>query len=129
MSEKNQTYKCNICGNVVELVYVGGWQLVCCGQPMQLLHPKSDDGNEEVALCEKHVPIIERINGAVRVRVGKNPHPMTKDHYIRWIELFYDGKVYQKYLEPGDAPEAEFKIEPGNFTARAYCNVHGLWTS
>lgn len=122
MTEVKQIYKCNICGNIVEVLHAGVGQLVCCGQPMELLKEKTED----VGL-EKHVPIIEKSNGKVKVKVGSVPHPMEDKHWIEWIELVADGKVYRKFLNPGDSPEADFEIEAENITAREYCNLHGLW--
>ncbi len=122
MTEVKQIYKCNICGNIVEVLHAGVGQLVCCGQPMELLKEKTED----VGL-EKHVPVIEKSNGKVKVKVGSVPHPMEDKHWIEWIELVADGKVYWKFLNPGDSPEADFEIEAENITAREYCNLHGLW--
>jgi len=78
---------------------------------------------------EKHVPVIEKTEKGVKVKVGSVPHPMEEAHYIEWIEILVDGKVYRKFLKPGDKPEAEFAIPNtrDDFQARAYCNVHGLW--
>ncbi len=122
--EKMQVYKCNICGNIVELLHVGGGELVCCGQPMQLLEEKTADSG-----TEKHVPYIERVGDKYVVKVGQNTaHPMQDNHYIEWIELIVDGKVYRKFLNPGDEPMAEFEVPAGNDVyAREYCNLHGLW--
>ena len=122
MTEVKQIYKCNICGNIVEVVHTGVGQLVCCGQPMELLKEKTKD----VGL-EKHVPVIEKSNGKIKVKVGSVPHPMEDKHWIEWIELVADGKVYRNFLNPGDNPEADFKIEAENITVREYCNLHGLW--
>jgi len=122
MTEVKQIYKCNICGNIVEVLHAGVGQLVCCGQPMELLKEKTED----VGL-EKHVPVIEKSNGKFKVKVGSVPHPMEDKHWIEWIELVADGKVYRKFLNPGDIPEADFEIEAENITAREYCNLHGLW--
>ncbi len=122
--EVNQAYKCSICGNIVELVHVGGGQLVCCGKPMDLLSEKSEDAG-----MEKHVPVVEKTATGYMVKVGSVPHPMEAAHYIEWIELIADGGVYRKCLKPGDAPEAEFCITAQNVFAREYCNIHGLWKS
>ncbi len=124
MVEINQIYKCNICGNIVEVLYAGGGDLVCCGQMMELLVPKTKDEGKE-----KHVPVIEQEEVGVKVKVGSDPHPMEENHYIQWIEVIIDGRVYKKFLKPGDEPKAEFSIKGENITARAYCNVHGLWQS
>ena len=123
MTERLQVYKCEVCGNIVEVVGAGAGELVCCGQPMTLQEEKTQD-----AATEKHVPFIEKTNEGVRVRVGQNAtHPMEAEHYIQWIELVADGKAYRQFLEPGDAPEAVFAVTAAGVTAREYCNVHGLW--
>jgi len=122
MIARNQIYKCNVCGNIIEVLHVGGGQLVCCGQPMELLEGKTEDVGRE-----KHVPVIERTKKGVKVKVGSVPHPMEKEHYIEWIEIIADGRVYRKFLNPGDKPEAEFEIKTEKIEAREYCNIHGLW--
>lgn len=126
MVKQNQIYRCAICGNVVEVIYAGGGNLTCCNQPMELVRPV-ESNNEENEESKKHVPVIERMNGMVRVYVGKIPHPMTEKHHIAWIELIYDNKIYRKFLKVGEKPEAVFRVENGEFRARAYCNIHGLW--
>jgi len=122
MAKKLQIYKCNMCGNIVEVLHGGAGELVCCGKPMELLDEKTAD-----ATTEKHVPVIEKIDGGYKVKVGTVPHPMTKEHLIEWIELLADGKAYRQFLEPGAAPEATFHIEGISVSAREHCNVHGLW--
>jgi len=122
MTELNQIYKCNICGNIIEVIHTGVGQLVCCGQPMELLTEKTED----VGL-EKHVPIIEKVGEKVKVKVGSVPHPMEQKHYIEWIEIITDGKTCRKFLKPEDKPEAEFEITAEKIEAREYCNIHGLW--
>ena len=122
MTEINQIYKCEVCGNIVELVHTGKGQLVCCGKPMLLMNPNTQD-----ASMEKHVPVVESTPDGVRVKIGSAPHPMVEEHYIEWIEILADGKVYRKYLKPGDSPEAEFCIKAENIVARELCNIHGLW--
>ncbi|MBN3036840.1 MAG: desulfoferrodoxin [Candidatus Diapherotrites archaeon] len=124
MTELRQVYKCNVCGNIVEVLHAGVGELVCCGQPMQLLDEKTQDKG-----MEKHVPVIERSGDVVRVKVGSVPHPMEEAHYIEWVELVADGVVHRKFLKPGDAPEAEFHVSARELSAREYCNVHGLWVS
>ncbi|MDD3628946.1 MAG: desulfoferrodoxin [Candidatus Humimicrobiaceae bacterium] len=124
MTEKLQIYKCEICGNVVEVLHTGKGQLVCCGQPMKLYEENTVD-----AALEKHVPVIERTDSGFKVKVGSVAHPMIDVHYIEWIELIANGKAYRKFLNPGDEPEAEFCIKADNVTAREYCNIHGLWKS
>ena len=123
-TEKLQVYKCPICGNIVEVVHAAGGTLACCGQPMDLLTENTTD-----AAVEKHVPVIETAGGGIRVAVGSVAHPMGDDHYIEWIEVLVDGKAYRQFLNPGDTPEAFFAIEGTNVSARAYCNLHGLWKS
>lgn len=123
MTEKLQIYKCNVCGNMVEVIHTGVGQLVCCGQPMELLKEKIEEEG-----TEKHLPVIEKTEKGVLVKVGSVPHPMEDAHYIEWIEIIVRGNSYRKFLKPGDAPEAEFEVsaeEP--IEAREYCNIHGLW--
>ena len=122
MAKIFQVYKCDLCGNIVETVQSGGGNLVCCGQNMELLTENSVD-----AATEKHVPVIERSNGTVTVKVGSVAHPMEDAHYIQWIELLADGKSYTQFLNPGDTPEATFKVDADKITVREYCNLHGHW--
>ena len=122
MAKKLEIYKCEVCGNIVEVVHGGVGELVCCGEPMLLVTENTVD-----AAKEKHVPVIEKIEGGYKVKVGSVAHPMEEKHYIEWIELIADGKAYRQFLEPGQAPEAMFKIEAASVTAREYCNLHGLW--
>ncbi|KPK41368.1 MAG: desulfoferrodoxin [Phycisphaerae bacterium SG8_4] len=122
MAERLQIYKCATCGNIVEVLSGGAGQLVCCGGPMDLLDEKTAD-----AATEKHVPVIEKIGGGYKVKVGSVPHPMTDEHLIEWIELLADGKAYRQFLEPGAEPEATFNVEADSVSAREHCNVHGLW--
>ena len=122
MTKLNQIYRCNVCGNIVEMAHTGVGQLVCCGQPMELLEEKiQDDG------AEKHVPVIEQIDSGIIVRVGSVEHPMLPEHYIEWIEILFGDKVDRKFLKPGNKPEAIFNVRPEKLVARDYCNVHGLW--
>ena len=122
MAAQLEVYKCKACGNIVEVLHGGKGELVCCGEPMTLLKENTTD-----AALEKHVPVIEKIEGGVKVKVGEAAHPMTEEHYIEWIEIIADGMAYRKFLNPGEAPEAVFKLEANNVTAREYCNLHGLW--
>ena len=122
MTELRQIYKCEVCGNIVEVVHPSGGTLVCCGKPMTLLNENTTD-----AAVEKHVPVIEKIDGGVLVKVGAVEHPMVEKHYIEWIEVHTANKVYRKYLKPGDKPEAVFKLDEEVLYAREYCNLHGLW--
>ncbi len=123
MTEKSQIYKCEICGNIVEMLHAGEGELVCCGAPMKLFKENTVD-----AAKEKHIPVIEKIEGGFRIKVGSVAHPMEDKHYIEWIEVITeDGKVYRQFLHPGEKPEAVFKVDASKITAREYCNLHGLW--
>jgi superoxide reductase len=124
MTKQKQIYRCSICGNIIEVVHPSGGTLSCCGQPMELLTENSKD-----AALEKHVPVIEKINGGYQVSVGSVEHPMAPEHYIEWIELITDTQVMRKYLKPGEKPVAVFMTDATDVAAREYCNVHGLWKS
>jgi len=124
MAEKLGIYKCEICGNIVEVLHEGKGELVCCGQPMKQFKENTVDASKE-----KHVPVIEKTDGGFKVKVGGVPHPMEEKHFIEWIELIADGKAYRQFLKPGEAPEAFFRIDAVSVTAREYCNIHGLWKS
>lgn len=125
MTQREKVYKCEVCGNIVEVLHAGAGELVCCGKPMTLMPEKTQEQEGK----EKHVPVIEKTEKGVKVKVGSVAHPMEEKHYIEWIELIADGRVLRKFLKPGDAPEADFEISEENITAREYCNVHGLWKS
>ena len=123
MTKKMEIYKCEACGNIVEMLHEGEGELVCCGAPMKLFQENTVD-----AAKEKHIPVVEKIEGGFKVKVGSVAHPMEEKHYIEWIEaITNDGKVYRQFLNPGAAPEAVFKINANKITAREYCNLHGLW--
>ena len=107
---------------MVEVIRGGAGSLVCCGKPMELLAENSTD-----AAQEKHVPVIEKVDGGVKVTVGSVNHPMQDEHFIEWIEIIVDGKAYRQFLNPGDEPVAEFCVSAEKVSAREYCNVHGLW--
>ena len=124
-----QVFKCEECGNIVEILFGGGALLHCCGSPMTLQEEKTAD-----VTTEKHVPYIEKVEGGYKVKVGQNAaHPMEKEHYIQWIELLVGNRVYRQYLKPGDAPEACFCdcceecCSETKVSAREFCNVHGHW--
>ena len=132
MTKDNQIYKCNVCGNIVEVLHTGVGQLVCCNQSMELLEEKiKNDG------LEKHVPVIEELpanvcqgKDGVKIKIGEIEHPMEENHYIEWIEIIpVDGKRGKKFLKPGDKPEVEFYTRQKIIGIRAYCNIHGLWKS
>lgn len=123
MKQSLKVFKCNVCGNIVEVLNDGAGQLVCCGQPMKHLVENTVD-----AAKEKHVPVKEVVDGGLKVKVGSVAHPMDETHYIQWIEIISDGKIYRQALKPGESPEAVFPVS-GDWTAREYCNLHGLWKS
>ncbi|MFW5730861.1 MAG: desulfoferrodoxin [Desulfonatronovibrionaceae bacterium] len=122
MAEMKQIYKCEVCGNIVEVLHGGQGELVCCGQPMKLFTENTVD-----AAKEKHVPVIEKTAQGYKVKVGSVDHPMEEKHYIEWIELIADGRAYREFLKPGQKPVAEFCIQADQVSAREYCNIHGLW--
>ena len=118
----NEIYKCSVCGNMVEVVHVGGGTLVCCGKDMILQDPNTVD-----AAIEKHVPVVESVNDKVIVKIGAVEHPMTEEHHIEWVEVITKARVYRKTFTPGEKPFAEFSIAEEVIEVRAYCNLHGLW--
>ncbi|MFH1502796.1 MAG: desulfoferrodoxin [Candidatus Eisenbacteria bacterium] len=122
MAAKLEVYKCEKCGNIVEVLHGGAGTLVCCGEDMVLLKEQTAD-----ATTEKHVPVMEKTEHGVKVKVGSVPHPMEDKHHIEWIEVVAGGKAYREFLKPGAPPEATFCIEAKIDTLREYCNVHGLW--
>ncbi|MBN2136465.1 MAG: desulfoferrodoxin [Sedimentisphaerales bacterium] len=122
MAEMLQIYRCKACGNIVEVLHAGAGTLVCCGANMEKLEPKTAD-----SATEKHVPVIEKSDSGIKVKVGSVPHPMTGEHYIEWISILADGKTCRKFLKPNDAPEAVFCVTGDSVTAQEFCNVHGLW--
>ena len=122
MPERMEVYKGDVCGNIVEILHGGKGQLVCCNQPMKQMKENTVD-----AAKEKHVPVIEKVANGFKVKVGSVAHPMEEKHYIEFVELIVDGKIYRQFLAPGQAPEAFFEISGDKVTAREYCNLHGLW--
>ncbi len=123
MAERLQVYKCEVCGNIIEVMHGGMGELVCCGQPMKLFVENTVD-----AAKEKHVPVVEKTAEGIKVKVGSVAHPMEEKHFIEWVELNVAGKVYRQFLNPGEAPEALFCVnDDGPAVAREYCNLHGLW--
>lgn len=127
VQREKEVFKCNVCGNIAEVLHVGGAELVCCGQPMELQAEKTQDEG-----AEKHVPVIEKIDEGYKVKIGSVAHPMENDHYIEWIELIVDRNFYaRKFLTPGQDPEVRFAFlgEPSSVEAREFCTLHGLWKS
>jgi len=124
MTKRLQIYKCEKCGNVVEVLHEGVGELVCCGEPMKVMKEQTAD-----SATEKHVPVIEAGDSGVKVKVGSVPHPMEDKHYIEWVQIMSGDNVYRIFLKPGGAPEGTFRVLKGDVSAREYCNVHGLWRS
>ena len=122
MAKRIEIYKCEACGNIVEVLHGGDGELVCCGEPMKLMVENKVD-----AAKEKHVPVIEKISGGIKVKVGSVAHPMEDKHYIEWIEIIADCKAYRQFLKSGEKPEASFQVIADKIQARGYCNLHGLW--
>ena len=125
--DKLKVFKCEVCGNIVEVLHHGGGELVCCSQKM-----KEEQDNTTDAATEKHVPLIESMEGGYKVKVGSVAHPMIEKHYIEWVELIINNKIYRKHLKPEELPEVIFEIKlekASKIKARAYCNLHGLWKS
>jgi superoxide reductase len=122
MTNKKEIYKCEVCGNIVEVLHDGVGTLVCCGQPMNLMKEKTEEeGNE------KHIPVILENEEGVNIKVGSVEHPMTPEHHIEWIEISTENGESKKFLTPDDKPEANFPVKNKNIKAREYCNIHGLW--
>ena len=119
-----EVYKCTHCGNIVEVIHAGAAPLNCCGTAMELLAENTVD-----AAKEKHVPVIEKVDGGYKVSVGSVAHPMEEKHFIEWIELVADGIAYRQFLKPGEAPVAVFCVTATTVTAREYCNLHGHWSA
>lgn len=122
MAQRSQVYKCDTCGNIVEVLHGGPGGLVCCGKSMKLLIENTVD-----AAKEKHVPVVERLDDGIKVAVGSVLHPMEETHFIEWIELSTSDRTYRRYLNPGQVPEAFFPVNAWPVTVKEYCNLHGLW--
>jgi len=122
MSDTKDFYRCSVCGNLVEVINNGGGELVCCGQPMNLLKANTSDG-----AVEKHVPVAVRNGNQLHVTVGSVAHPMTEAHYIQWICITQGNKTQHVSLQPGQDPAADFVVGDGPITIYEYCNLHGLW--
>lgn len=123
MTKLREIYKCNVCGNVTEVLHEGQPALVCCGEKMEKLEAKTKDtGNE------KHLPVVEETRNGIFVKVGDVEHPMIEEHYITLIEVLTEDKVYRAELTPGQKPEANFNVSLSEvISVREYCNIHGLW--
>jgi desulfoferrodoxin len=124
MTERLQIYKCEVCGNIVEMLHPGQGQMVCCNQNMTLYKENTAEASKE-----KHIPVVNKTSEGFNIKVGSISHPMEESHYIEWIEIIAGDKAYRKFLKPGVAPEADFCIDGKDASAREYCNLHGLWKS
>jgi len=122
MTKSLEIYKCEVCGNIVEVVHASGGTLVCCNQPMKNIIAGTVDASKE-----KHVPVIDKKDATYNVVVGSVAHPMEDKHYIEWIQIIAGNKSYREFLTPGKEPKAVFELKSGKITAREYCNLHGLW--
>ncbi|MCX5860179.1 MAG: desulfoferrodoxin [Proteobacteria bacterium] len=122
MTMRLQIYKCEVCGNIVEVIHEGKGQLVCCNQPMKQIVENTVD-----AAKEKHVPVVEKTAAGIKVKVGSVAHPMEEKHYIEWVQIIAGGKSFRQFLKPGEAPEASFEVRANIEAVREYCNLHGLW--
>jgi len=122
MTIRLQIYKCEVCGNMVEVIHEGKGQLVCCNQPMKQIAENTVD-----AAKEKHVPVVEKTAAGIKVKVGSVAHPMEEKHYIEWVQIIAGGKSFRQFLKPGEAPEASFEVRANIEAVREYCNLHGLW--
>ncbi len=122
MTQQNEVYKCDKCGNIAGIIHAAAGNLICCGQEMNQQIENSVD-----AAKEKHVPVVEKNGANVTVKVGSVSHPMEENHYIEVIGVLTDSKLYREYLKPGGKPEASFVIDGNIKSVRAYCNVHGMW--
>lgn len=124
MTKRLQVYRCEVCGNIVEVLHEGAGELVCCNQSMKLLEEQTEEQGKE-----KHVPVVEKTDAGMKVKVGSVPHPMEEKHHIEWVAVHTDAGVFRKFLKPGEKPEADFEIKQDVLKAREYCNIHGLWTT
>ncbi|MEI6786876.1 MAG: desulfoferrodoxin [bacterium] len=123
MTNRSEIYKCEVCGNIVEVVHASGGTLVCCGAEMKRLSENTVDASKE-----KHIPVVERLTNGFKVTVGSVPHPMEEKHFIEWIELIAGDTVLRQYLKPGQPAIAVFEgVKATTVVVREFCNLHGLW--
>jgi superoxide reductase len=124
MTKKLQVYKCEVCGNIVEVLHEGAGELVCCNQPMKLMPEQTEEQG-----MEKHVPVVEKTDTGIKVKVGSVPHPMEEKHFIEWVAIHTDKGIFRIFLKAGEKPEADFEISEDVQKSREYCNIHGLWST
>ena len=123
MAKQFEIYKCDLCGNVFEVITAGSGVTSCCGKEMKLLAENTVDASKE-----KHVPVVQKTPDGIMVNVGSVAHPMDPDHYIQWIEVLAPhGQAYMHLLKPGEKPQAAFPVKPDGLIVREYCNKHGVW--
>lgn len=122
MTKLLEIYKCELCGNIIEVVHASGGELVCCGKPMKNMIAGTVDASKE-----KHIPVVEKKDGAYSVMIGSVAHPMEEKHYIEWVQINSGNKSYREFLTPGQEPKAVFDLKNEKISAREYCNLHGLW--
>lgn len=122
MAKTHEIYKCNLCGNLMEVLHDGAGEFVCCGKPMTRLAENTVDASKE-----KHIPVVEKTADGILVKVGSVPHPMEEKHFIEMIEVISETRVWRCHLKPGEKPEAAFCGKGGKLIVREYCNLHGLW--
>jgi len=123
MTQLRELYRCEVCGNIVEVVNEGATALVCCGEPMIKLEAKTEDQGRE-----KHVPVVEETDSGIKVKVGSIEHPMEDKHYIKFIEILLKDRIIRKELKPGQAPEVKYCATKSDvIEVREFCSIHGLW--
>jgi len=124
MTKINEVYKCNVCGNIIEIFHSGMGELTCCNKAMNI-----QKENTVEAAKEKHIPFFQKTGNKIKITVGEINHPMEETHFIEWIEVITLNKIFRKKLTPNDEPIAEFEINSEVISVRAYCNLHGLWSN
>ena len=121
MTKLHNVYKCEICGNIIEVVHPGAPALVCCSMEMKLMEEKTAD-----SAVEKHVRLSKKPPTASKLKSAAS-HPMDEKHFIEWIEVIAGNQKFVRFLKPGEPAEAEFCVKTSPITVREYCNIHGLW--
>ena len=124
MTKHLELYKCEVCGNIVQVMNEGFGELVCCNKPMTLLEPHSKDEEK----MEKHVPYFTQDN---KIQIGSDLHPATVEHHIDFIQTVTEDKmrVLTTFLHPTEEPVSNIYEEDEHFKAFEYCNIHGLWVN
>lgn len=128
MTEKLNLYQCEVCKTIIQVLVEGKGELVCCDKPMKHLSPNT----EENVKLEYHLPIVLKVDDEEFIQVGKEPHPMTEEHYIQIIQTISEcgKKVFTRLLEPNSEPKIKVEFDNfGDYKINEYCNIHGLWES